>query len=67
MVDAMSCARLGSQVAERLGDRASNLKVASSIPVRAKWRCVLGQGTLPYLPRGTVPVLIEVALDKSVC
>ena len=41
-----------SQVAERLGNRATNLKVASSIPGHAKWRCGLGQGTLPYLPRG---------------
>ena len=46
-----------SQVAERLGNRATNLKVACSIPGRAKWRCVLGQGTSPYLPRGNVPVL----------
>ena len=29
-------AQLGSQVAERLGNQASNLKVASSIPGRAK-------------------------------
>ena len=30
------CVCIGSQVAERLGNRASNLKVASSIPGRAK-------------------------------
>ena len=47
----------GSQVAERLGNRATNQKVASSIPCHAKLRCVLGQGTSPYLPRGNVPVL----------
>ena len=48
---------MGSQVAERLGDRASNLKVTGLIPGRAKLRCVLGQGTSPYLPRGNVSVL----------
>ena len=47
----------GSQVAERLGNRASNQKVASLIPGRAKLHCDLGQGTSPYLPRGDVPVL----------
>ena len=41
---------VGSQVAERLGNRASNQKVAGSIPGRVKWRCVLGQGTPPYWP-----------------
>ena len=40
---------------ERLGNRASNQKVASSIPGRAKWRCVLEKGTSPYLPRGECP------------
>ena len=44
-------------MAERLGNRASNLKVAGSIPGRAKLCCVLGQGTSPYLPQGNVPVL----------
>ena len=44
-----------SQVAERLGNRAGNLKVAGLIPGRSKWRCVLGQGTSPYLPRGECP------------
>ena len=48
----MKCMVLGSQVAERLGNRASNLKVASSIPGRAKLCCVLGQGTSPYSPFG---------------
>ena len=46
-----------SQVAERLGNWASHPKVASLIPGRAKSRCVLGQGTLPYLSRENVPVL----------
>ena len=43
----------------REGNRASNLKVASSTPGRVpkKLRCVLGQGTSPYLPRGNIPVL----------
>ena len=45
----------GSQVAERWGNRASNPKVARSIPGRCTWRCVLGQGTSPYLPRGEWP------------
>ena len=32
--------------------------VAGSIPGRAKWNCVLGEGASPYLPRGgNVPVL----------
>ena len=44
---------LGCQVAERLRNRASNLKVARF--GRAKWRCVFGQGTSPYLPRGKCP------------
>ena len=39
-------------MAERSGDRASNQKVAGLIPGRAKLRCVLEQGTSPYLPRG---------------
>ena len=39
----------------RLGSRASNPKVAGSIPGCAKWHCVLGQGTSPYLPRGECP------------
>ena len=46
-----------SRVAERLGNRASNQRVVGPIPGRAKLRCVLGQGTSPYLPRGNVPVL----------
>ena len=44
-------------MAERLGKSASNKKVAGSIPGSAKLRCVLGQGTSPYLPRVNVPVL----------
>ena len=45
-------------MAERLGNQAINQKVADSIPGREKLCCVLGQGTLPYLPRGgDVPVL----------
>ena len=43
-----------SQVAERWGNRASNQKIASSIPGCVRWRCVLGQGTL-YLPWGECP------------
>ena len=43
---------VGSKVAEWLGNRASNLKVASLIPGRVNWRCVLGQGTSSNLPRG---------------
>ena len=39
-------------MAERLGNLAINWKVAGLIPGHAKLRCVLGQGTLPYLPRG---------------
>ena len=39
------------QMAEWLGNRAINQKVAGSFPSRANWRCVLGQGTSPYLPR----------------
>ena len=35
----------GSQMAERLGNQASNQKVAGSIPGCAKLCCVLGQGT----------------------
>ena len=46
---------LGSQVAERLGNRDSNQKVVGSCPGHAKWRCVLGQGTSPYFPRGECP------------
>ena len=46
-----------SQVAERLGDLASNQKVAGSIPGCAKICCVLGKGTSPYFPRGNVSVL----------
>ena len=45
-------AHIRSQMAERWGSRASNQKVAGSIPLRAKWCCVLGQDTSPYLPRG---------------
>ena len=44
-----------SQVAERLGKRAINQKVAGLIPGHAKLRSVLGQGTSPYLPRGECP------------
>ena len=47
----------GSQMAERLRNWADNQKVASSIPRLEKLRCVLGQGTSPYFPRGNVPVL----------
>ena len=42
------------QMAEQLGDRAINQKVAGSIPGCEKLRCVLGQGTSPYLPCGNV-------------
>ena len=56
-----------SQMAERLGNWASNQKVAGSIPGRVKWRCVFGQGTSPYLPRGMSLYLLWVALDKGVC
>ena len=45
----------GSQMAERLGSWAINPKVVGSIPGREKLRCVLGQGTSPYLPRGECP------------
>ena len=40
----------------RFSNRATNQKVAGLIPGRAKLRCVPGQGTSPYLPRGNVPV-----------
>ena len=43
---------MGGQMAERLGNRAINLKVAGSILGRAILSCVLGQSTSPYLPRG---------------
>ena len=46
-----------SQMAERLVNRAINQKVAGSISSSAKLRCVHGQGTSPYLPRGNVPEL----------
>ena len=42
----------GGQMAEQLGNRATNQKVAGSILARAKWRCVLGQGTSFYLHGG---------------
>ena len=45
------------QMAEQLGDRAINHKVAGSIPAVRKDGCVLGQGISPYLPWGNVPVL----------
>ena len=48
---------MGCQVAEWLGNRASIQKVAGLIPGCAKLRCVLGQGTSPFLPRENVPVL----------
>ena len=49
---------LGSQVAERLGNMASNLKVASSIPGLAKLHCVLVVVYLTLLASGgNVPVL----------
>ena len=44
-----------SQMAERLGNRVINQNIAGSIPGHAKWRCVLGQGTSPYLPQGKCP------------
>ena len=57
-IHALVCACVtGGQMAERLGSRAINQKVASSIPGHAKLRCVLGQGTSPYLLWGNVPVL----------
>ena len=46
------------QVGERLGNWASNLKVASSIPDRVKLCCVLGQGTTPYLPLGRMSLYL---------
>ena len=45
----------GGRMAEWLGSRAINQKAVGSIPSRAKLRCVLGQGTSPYLPRGECP------------
>ena len=42
-------------MAERLGSRAINQKIVGLIPGHAKLRCVLGQGTSPYLPRGECP------------
>ena len=47
-------ARIRRQVAERLGNQASNQKVAGLIPGRAKWHA-LGQGTSPYFPWGECP------------
>ena len=44
-------------MAEWLGNRATNQKVAGLIP-GCEILCVLGQGTLFYLPRRNVPVLI---------
>ena len=44
---------VGGQMAERLGNRAINQMVVGLFHGRAKCRCVLGQGTSPYLPRGT--------------
>ena len=44
-------------MAEWLGNRAINQKVAGSIPGRLNCHCVIGQGTSPYLPWGNVPVL----------
>ena len=38
----------GSQVAERLGSRASNLKVASLIPGHVKLQCDLGECPCTY-------------------
>ena len=37
------------------GSRARNQKIAGAIPRRVKWRCVLGQGISPYLPRSECP------------
>ena len=39
--------RVGSQMAERLGNRSINEKVAGSIPGHDKWRYVLGLGISP--------------------
>ena len=50
---------VGIQVAEWLGNRASNQNVAGSIPGHAKSRCVLGQGTSPYLPWGNCRVTVS--------
>ena len=47
----------GCQMAEQLGNRATNQKVAGLIPGCAKQRFGLGQGTLPYLPLRNVLVL----------
>ena len=43
---------VGGQMAEWLGNRAINQKVAGLIPCRVKF----GQGTSPYLPQGNVPL-----------
>ena len=45
----------GGQMAERVGNRTNNQKVAGSIPGRDKLHCVLRQGTSPYLPQGECP------------
>ena len=42
-------------MAEWLGNRAINQKVAGLSPGQAKLCCVLGQGTSPYLLRGECP------------
>ena len=47
-----------SQVAERLGNGASNQKVAGSIVGCAKLRSILGQGTSPYLPLGGMSLFL---------
>ena len=40
---------VGGQMAERLGSRTVNPKVAGLITGRVKWRCILGQGMSLYL------------------
>ena len=46
---------LGNQMAEQLGSRTIYQKVVGSTTGCAKWRCVLGQRTSLYLPRGECP------------
>ena len=41
-----------------LGNRASQQKVAGLIPGHTKWRCVLGQGTSSYFPRGAMSLYL---------
>ena len=59
-------------MAELLGNLAINQRVAGwvagSIPGSEKLRCVLGQGTSPYLRQGRMSLyLLKISLEKSVC